>query len=158
MPCKRKAQTCATKVVAKQEIASKKIPETIYGCIVESHDSTRQRVKSSRPTKHKDHIAGNGCTSMTHYNLVHKFILMPQTKRIRDAKAAVDKEWKKLETIPARQLEKVKSEKEVILEAKRDKKQVHMATLMDICHLENAELEPKLQKLTKAEACSAETL
>ena len=38
---------------------------------------------------------------MTHYNLVHKFIPMPQAMKIPDAKAAVDKEWKKLETIPA---------------------------------------------------------
>ena len=36
--------------------------------------------------------------------------------KILDAKAAVDKEWKKLETIPAWQLEK-KSKKEVTLEA-----------------------------------------
>ena len=57
---------------------------------------------------------------------------------IPDAEAAVDKEWKKLETIPAWQLEKVKSKKEVILEAQRDHKKVHFATLMDICHLENA--------------------
>ena len=57
---------------------------------------------------------------------------------IPDAEAAVDKEWKKLETIPAWQLEKVKSKKEVILEAQRDNKKVHFATLMDICHLENA--------------------
>ena len=47
---------------------------------------------------------------------------------------------KKLETIPAWQLEKVKS-KEVTLEA-----QVLFATLMDICHLKKAELKPKLQK------------
>ena len=67
--------------------------------------------------------------------------------KISDAKAAaVDKEWKKLETIPACQLDKVKSEKKVILEAQRDKKKVHFATLMDICHLKNAELEPKCQK------------
>ena len=57
---------------------------------------------------------------------------------IPEAKAAVDKEWKKLETIQAWQLEKVKSKKEVILEAQRDNKKVHFATLMDICHLENA--------------------
>ena len=35
------------------------------------------------------------------YNFVHKFILMPQAMKIPDAKAAVDKEWEKLETIPA---------------------------------------------------------
>ena len=65
--------------------------------------------------------------------------------KITDAKAAVDKEWKKLETIPAWKLEKVKSKKEVILEAQRDKKKVHFATLMDTCHSKNAELETKLQ-------------
>ena len=41
---------------------------------------------------------------------------------------------------------KVKSKKAVTLEAQRDKKKVHFATLMDMCHLKNAELEPKLQK------------
>ena len=56
---------------------------------------------------------------------------------------AVDTEWKKLETIPV-QLDKVKK-KEVIVEAQRDKKKVHFATLMDICHL-NTELEPNVQK------------
>ena len=98
------------------------------------------------PAKHEDRIAGKGSTSMIHYNLVHKFIPVPQAMKIPDSQAAVDKEWKKLETIPAWQLEKVKSKKEVILEAQRDKKKVHFTTLMDICHLKNAELEPKLQK------------
>ena len=72
---------------------------------------------------------------MSHYKLVHKFILMPQAIIIPDAKLAVGKEWKKLETIPAWQLVKVKSKKEVILEAQRDKKKVHFAPLMDIGHL-----------------------
>ena len=72
---------------------------------------------------------------MTHLNLVHKFIPVPQAMKILDTKAAVDKEWKKLETIPAWQLDNVKSKKEVILEARRDKKKVHFATLMEICHL-----------------------
>ena len=77
---------------------------------------------------------------------MHKFIPMPQAMKIPDAKAAVDKEWKKLETIPAWQLGNVKSKKEVFLEAQRDKNKVHFATLMDICHLKNAELEPIIQK------------
>ena len=83
---------------------------------------------------------------MTHYKLVPKFILIAQAMKIPDAKAAVDKEWKKLETVPAWQLEKVKSKKEVILEAQRDKMKVHFATLMDICHFKTAELEPKFHK------------
>ena len=68
---------------------------------------------------------------------------MLQAMNYPDANAAVDKEWQKLETIPAWNLEKVKSKKEVILEAQRDKRKVHFATLMDMCHLKNAELEPK---------------
>ena len=62
---------------------------------------------------------------MSHYNLVHKLIPMPQTMKNPDAKAAVDKELKKLETIPAWQF----------------------ATLMDICHLKNTELEREIPEL-----------
>ena len=87
-----------------------------------------------------------GFYSLTHYNLVHKFIPMPQAMRIPDANAAVDKEWEKLEKIPAWQMDKVKSKKDVILEAQRDKQKVHFAILMDIGHLKNAELEPKHKK------------
>ena len=71
---------------------------------------------------------------------------MPQTMMTPDANAAVDEEWKKLEKLPAWQLDKVKSKKEVILEAQRDKKKVHFATLMDISHLKKAELESNYQK------------
>ena len=31
--------------------------------------------------------------SSSHYNLVHKFIPMPQAMKIPDAEAAVDEEW-----------------------------------------------------------------
>ena len=40
----------------------------------------------------------------------------------------------------------MKSKNDVILEAQRDKKKVNFASLMDICHLNNAELEQKHQK------------
>ena len=71
---------------------------------------------------------------------------MPQAMKIPDAKAAVDKEWEKLAKLPAWQLNKVKGKKEVILEAQREKNEVHFAAFMDISHLKNAELEPKYQK------------
>ena len=71
---------------------------------------------------------------------------MTQAMKFLDAKAAVDKEWKKLETISAWQLDKVESITEVILEAQRDKRKVRFTTLMDICHLKNSELEPHFQK------------
>ena len=45
------------------------------------------------PHNHEDHVAGKGENSLQHYNLVHKFIPMPQAMKIPAAKAAVDKEW-----------------------------------------------------------------
>ena len=63
---------------------------------------------------------------------ITKIILLAKDirrKKNPDAKAAVDKEWKKFETIPAWKLEKVQSKKEFVLEAQRDKKKVHFATL-----------------------------
>ena len=71
-------------------------------------------MKSSLLLKHEERIAGKGFTSMSHYNLGHKFIPMPQAMKIPDAKAAVDKKWKKLEAFPAWDVRKVKSKKEVM--------------------------------------------
>ena len=124
----------------------KKEFKTVYGCKVESHGSARQRTESSQSTTHEDRISSKGFTSMTHYNLVHKFIPMPQAMKIPDVKAALDKTWKQLEAIPAWDLVKVKSKKDVFLEAHRDKKKVHFASLIDLCHLKNADMEPKLQR------------
>ena len=87
MPCERMVHASTTKVPAKQDSASQKIPRTIYGCMVESHECPRQRVESSLITKHEDQIAGKGFTSMTHYNLGYKFIPMPQAMRLPDAKS-----------------------------------------------------------------------
>ena len=66
--------------------------------------------------------------------------------KIPAAKAAVDKEWEKLEKISAWNLTEVRSKKEVIDEARTSGATVHIASLMDICHLKNAELEAKHQK------------
>ena len=52
----------------------------------------------------------------------------------------------KLEKISAWNLTKVKSKKQVIDEARTSGATVHFASLMDICHLKNAELEAKHQK------------
>ena len=71
---------------------------------------------------------------------------MPQAMKIPAAKKAVDKEWEKLEKISAWNLTKVKSKKEVIDEARTSGATVHFASLMDISHLKNAELEAKHQK------------
>ena len=76
---------------------------------MEAHDSTRKRLESSHPRNDDDHIAKKGLNSLTRYNLVHTFILMPQALKIPDAKAAVNKEWEKFGKSPAWQMDKVKS-------------------------------------------------
>ena len=98
------------------------------------------------PNYHEDHIAGKGNNSLQHCNLGHKFIPMPQAMNLPAAKAAVNKEWEKLEKIPAWDLTKVRSKSEVIDDARTKGAKVHFASLMDICHLKNAELEAKHQK------------
>ena len=114
--------------------------KTKYACIVEAHESTRKRLESTLPSNHEDHIAEKkGPIQECHYNLVHKCIPMPQAMKLPDAKAAGDKEWKKLEKLPAWQLDEVKSKKEVILDAQIEKTEVRFATLLDICHVKNAE-------------------
>ena len=63
-----------------------------------------------------------------------------------ESSGRVDKELEKLEKIPAWNLTKVRSKKTVIDEARTAGATVHFASLMDICHLKNAELEEKHQK------------
>ena len=120
--------------------------KTRLSCILEADESTRLRMGESLPNHHEDHIEGKGDKSLQHCNLVHKFMPMPQAMKIPAAKAAVYKEWEKLEKISAWNLTKVKSKKRVIDEARTSGATVHFASLMDICHLKNAELEAKHQK------------
>ena len=79
MPCKTpvncRGETCSS--IGKRE--------TKFACFVDSDESVR----------HEDHIAAKGINSLSHCNLVHKFIPMPQAVKIPDAKAAVEKVWEK---------------------------------------------------------------
>ena len=138
MPCKiiKNNKNCGNG--ASNKVKSK------FACILEASESTR--MGESLPTHHEDHNAGKGDNSLQHYDLVHKFIPMPQARKTPAAKAAADKEWAKLEKISAWNLTKVRSKKEVIDEARTKRAKVHFASLMDICHLKNAELEAKHQK------------
>ena len=75
---------------------------------------------------------------------------MPQAMKIPAAKAAVDKEWDNWRKISAWNLTKVKSKKRVIDESKDvGRLQFIFASLIDMCHLKNAELEAKNTKSTK---------
>ena len=66
-------------------------------------------MEESLPNYHEDHISGRGDNSLQNYSLVHKFTPMPQAMKIPAAKAAVNKEWEKLEKILARNMTKVRS-------------------------------------------------
>ena len=121
--------------------------KTRLACILEADESTRMRMGNSTPHHHEDHIAVKGENSLQHCNLVPKFIPMLQAMKVPAAKAAVDKEWEKLENILAWNLTKVISKKEVIDRARMGVAKVHFfASLMDICLLESAELERENQK------------
>ena len=125
--------------------ASNKI-KTKLACILEADEFTRMRMGNSIPHYHEFHIAGKGENSLQHYNLVHKFIPMPQSYENSGSNNSGGQGMGKLEKISAWNLTKVKSKKMVIDEARTSGAKVHFASLMDICHLKNAELETKHQK------------
>ena len=137
MPCKirrgKHGETCSSSGIRK----------TIYACIVEADESTRKRLEETLNEDHADHIAGKGINSLNHDNFVHKIISVPQAMKILEAKAAVERKKEKLEKIPRAQ---VRNKKDVIDEARKEGKTVHFASLMDLCHLKNSELEPTFQK------------
>ena len=65
--------------------------KTKYACTVAAYESTRPRLEGAGHKPHQDHITAEGMNSVTHYNLVHKFIPMPQAMKIPDAQAAAEK-------------------------------------------------------------------
>ena len=76
--------------------ASNKI-KTRLACILEASESTRLRVEESLPKL----SWGPHCWKRRQLTTTLQFIPMPQATKIPTAKAAVDKEWEKLEKIPA---------------------------------------------------------
>ena len=125
-------ETCRTLMLPKQNTHASLKPT----------NSVRIRMEGALHRYHEDHIAGKGTNSLNHYNLVHNFIPLPQ---IPDAKTAAGKNGKNSK-IPAWQLAKVRNKNEVIAEARKEGKTVHFASLMDICHLKNSDMEPKFQQ------------
>ena len=119
MPCKTSKNSQHGAKRGDNEIKSK------FACILEASESTRLRMGESLPNHHEEHIASKGDSSPQHYNLVHKFIPMPQAMKIPAAKAAVDKEWEKLEKISAWNLTKVSNKSEVIDKARTKTIKVH---------------------------------
>ena len=84
--------------------------KTKYACIVDADESMRIRLEGVPHRYHEDRISAKGITSLSHYNLVHKFIPMPQALKMPHAKAAVEK-MGKLKKNLAWQLTKVRNKK-----------------------------------------------
>ena len=102
------AMPCKTSKKCKHGETRRKTNEfkSKLACILEASEATRLRMEDSLPNYHEDHTAGKEDNSLQQYNLVHKFIPIPQAMKIPAAKAAVDREWEKPEKIPAWRLTK----------------------------------------------------
>ena len=53
-----------------------------HACIVEARESARKRTGKTQQKDHEDHIAGVEFGSLSHDNLVHKFVPMLQSSEI----------------------------------------------------------------------------
>ena len=82
MPCKMSKKSKHGETQSKTNDFKSK-----FACIFEASESTRMRMEESSPNYHEDHIAGRGDNSLQHYNLVHKFIPMPQAMKIPASKS-----------------------------------------------------------------------
>ena len=83
---------------------------------------------------------------------------MPQALQNPDAKVAVDKEWEELENLPAWHMTIVNGKKRCLSGSTKERITVHVASPKVICHLQNAELEPKFQKYKVRVALRGDTV
>ena len=101
MPCK----------ITESQHSSPDLRKTNFACVVEADESTRRRLEGWLPKDHEDHHARKGINSLNHDNLAHKFSYGLKQRRFLKHKAAVDKNWIKLDKISAWQLTKVTTKK-----------------------------------------------
>ena len=78
--------------------------------------------------------------------IFHKPTPTLQAMQLLDAQAAVDNEWEKLEKLPAWHVTKNQEEQRGDRKGARDRRTVHFATLMALCHLKNTEPHPSHQR------------
>ena len=102
-------------------------------------------MESSFPKDHEDHIAERSFSSSSHFSLVHKFCSCAASDEDSECESSSGERTGEAGKVAGVAIDQVKSKKEVILEAQKEKRTVHVATLMDSCHLKNVELETKYQ-------------
>ena len=76
--------------------------------------------------------------SLSHNNLVHKFIPMPQAMEKKKTQQLHWRKNGKNSRNTSMAADEVRNKKEVIAEARNEGRTVHFASLMDLCHLKNS--------------------
>ncbi len=72
--------------------------------------------------------------------MVHKPIKIPDALKIPEGRAAIKKEWDKLENLPAWDVNKVKPRAEVQEKGQASEVTTHFGTVVPLCHIKNSEL------------------
>ena len=119
--------------------------KTKYACVVNADESTRPRLEGTIHKHHQNHITEKRMNSLNHYSVVHKFIPMPQAMKNPDVKAVVAKEWENWRQFRMAADEGQKQERGDQWSKEKSRK-VHFASMMDLWHLKNSELESLYQK------------
>ena len=94
--------------------------------------------KAKGKDQHKDRNASKGEHSLEFYGMIHTPV--GNWKRIPEAAVALGKEWNKLEQLPAWDPKQVKEKADVQAKSDETGIPVHVAELMALCFLTNAEL------------------
>ena len=89
---------------------------------------------------HREHFAPRGDVSSEWFACVHTPLPIPKALQIPDAKAALEKEWTKLENKKAWDISTVQPRAKVIRDAKASGRSVHFGSLMDLCHIKNSQM------------------
>ena len=122
-------------------------------CILRKLENWDRITQSCSP---EDYIAEKGFKSKSHYNLVHKFIPVPQAMKIPDAKAAVDKDWTSRSCQHGHWI-RYRAINMLFWKHKKRKIKVHFVTLMDVCVISRVRsLNPNFRSV-KDESCSEVT-
>ena len=101
-------------------------------------------IKGQSTREHQDHF---NHSAVEQYIMVHTPIPIGKALQIPDAVKALDAEWEKLETkLKSWDKNAPKEKAQVIKEAKAKGEQVHFATLEQLCHQKNSQLEESMRK------------
>ena len=121
MPCKRSINSGGETYCG---IAKSK---TKHACTVEADESTRIRLEGAPCRYHEDHFAAKAINSLSHYNLVHNFIPLPQAfkntnmqrlqwkKKVKNWRKYGHDSWRKSETKKRWSMKKGMKEEKFIL-------------------------------------------